>query len=448
VVDQLQAASASRRLLVAFRVSLVLMALVTACADWFYTRAERWDTPPLIPVLAVMELPLFAGFLLVLKSNQPMRAIFGAGLAFGAATFSALAAPFLAFDAGFTAWTSRGVYKNLVAFQRLQLAIFIIGIPLMILSWRFGKGKRVRFWTFVGISIAYLFVSMPLLAKLTEPGSGARKEQAAWATPSQEAYRDMMALGGCLIRGQALHSNVGFPHSLAQIPADWKCDRKYARAQPVLQYTLDYTPRVDASDGRATDFRLVVVPLQNAGGRIAPLMMDRRGILFAYADWEEKNTDAHVAVYSGSALPQLQKHAEKFKSEHGGQAPASFRVLPDLQNWWPRPIEGDGKTIRMDGAYDYLFSEALPQNPGSYAISAICEDYAHSCILSYFLDYDGVTHETNQPRHATKDDPVMSACETDYLECVDVDWLLPDAPSRLKVISVSIVQTLNSTSLW
>jgi hypothetical protein len=59
-----------------------------------------------------------------------------------------------------------------------------------------------------------------------------------------------------------------------------------------------------------------------------------------------------------------------------------------------------------------------------------------------------VTHETNEPRAATKEDPVMSACETDFLECMDIDWPLPQTPSKPKVLLVSIRQAVNSTSLW
>ena len=449
MVDRPEPTKVPRWLALGFRITLIFMAFLTACMSWYYVRAERWDTPPLIPVLAALELPFIVAFLLVFKNDKQTRtACDGAGIAFGAGAFFALAAPVLAFDAGFTAWESRSVYKNLVAFEHLQLAMFVVGILLMILSWRFGKDQRIRFWILFGMSVAYLFLSAPLLARFSQPGAGARKEALAWANPSEEAYRSMMRIGGCLIRNEASRPGVDFPRSLAQMPRDWNCDRKYTRTQPVLQYTLDYTPEVDVSSGEATDFRLVVIPLKNAGGRVVPLMMDRRGILFAYAGWADNGNAAHVVVFSGSALPQLQKVAEKFKSEHGGRAPTSFRVLPDLQNWWPRPIEGDGKIIRMDVAYDYLISEPRPQDLSRYAMSARCEDYAHSCILSYFLDYDGVMHETNQPRPATSEDPVTSACETDYLECTDIDWPLPESPSKSRILIVSVRQALNSTSLW
>jgi hypothetical protein len=167
VVDRPEPTKVPRWLALGFRITLIFMAFLTACMSWYYVRAERWDTPPLIPVLAALELPFIVAFLLVFKNDKQTRAACdGAGIAFGAGAFFALAAPVLAFDAGFTAWESRSVYKNLVAFEHLQLAMFVMGILLMILSWRFGKDQRIRFWILFGMSVAYLFLSAPLLARI------------------------------------------------------------------------------------------------------------------------------------------------------------------------------------------------------------------------------------------------------------------------------------------
>jgi hypothetical protein len=437
-----------RASLIILRVILAAMVALTACFCWFYVRAERWDTPPLIPQLFFSELPLLLALFLLSNKNNQARIACGAGVALGVGALFALSAPLLVFDVGFSIWESGSVYKNLVGLRSLLPALFIGGLGLTIFSWLCARGQRRLLFACLGVFTAYSFLSVAALGRLVKFGTGKQKEDAAWLKPSDEAYRAMMAIGGCLIRHEWSHPEMGFPRSLVGLSQDWGCDAKYAKPQPVMQYILSYTPKIDATSGKATDFQLVVVPFNTRTGPVFPLMIDRRGILFVYAGWSSKGDSAHVAVWPGNVLPVLQKLAEKFKSEHGGRAPASFRDLPGLQNWWPRNIEGDGSTIQMGDAYVEVFYAVREGDVSGFAMSSTCGDYARSCILSYFLDYDGVIHETTQSRPATAQDPVMIPCETDSLQCMDIDWPVPDAPSKLQIVKVSVQQALNSTALW
>jgi hypothetical protein len=429
------------------RILLLLAMALTARFDWFYVRAEGWDTPPLIPLLAVNEVPLAVALTLIAKKGAQNRIAWAAGLAFATALAATLLTPFLLLGAKFAIWDTRDVYRNLVELRKLLPVAFLLAVSLTIFSWPCGKRRRSRFFAGFATLLIYFIPAFSTLSYLTLVGSGARKQDNAWSSASDQAFHVLTSITACLIRHQFLHPDAGLPASLSDVPPDWDCDMYYLKPQPVEGYVLTYSPWVDSATGRVTKFQLTAVPYTKSrnGASYVPLMIDSRGIFFSDRLWPEGNNPRFIQTSSGSDLIRVQKLAQDFIQKHAGHAPASYS---DLLHAEKEHQERYGAALRGTGPYTFHYFGPQPEEPGHYAIAATCQRYGHDCIRSYFLDADGVTHATPEPREATAVDPPALPCEVEYQNCGDVQWPPASLPTEHEISAASLQHTLSSTPLW
>jgi hypothetical protein len=432
------------------RVVLLFALVLVAYLDWFYVRAERWDTPPLIPVLLLSEFPALLALLLVVTRRQLKAFACGSGIAFGLGTVLLLLAPLLLFSVGFAIWDTGTVYHNLVQLRKALPAVFLTGVLLLAVSWRPGRGRRLHFFIGCAALLFYVAFAFESFARWTIPGTGHQKEETAWAKPPDEAFHAAISIAGCLIQHASSSPGAAFPSSLTKVPSDWGCDSQYMKPQPVQDYILTYAPQVDLGSQKATDFRLTLIPFDQG----VPLMIDRRGILFKCVEGHGAAGPGSPAIHAwgGNYLPWLQKFARQFSDEHR-RAPTSFAEFystADLApGYGPRKFEAGGMIYRHTIFYaDRYFPPPLTA-PGSYAMSSTCDDYGRSCIRSYFLDYDGVMHGTSEQRTATAQDPVLLPCEVDWkLSCSEANWVVPDPLTEKQIQSASLQHLLSTTILW
>jgi len=441
---------------IAIRLVLLLAMVSTAVVCWYYVRAERWDTPPLIPVLALSELPLVVSLILVARKNFQAPAAIGAGLALGTGIFSIALAALFEVDAGLGIWDTRGTYRNLVSFQKVLPAALLIGVLLVIFSWLPGKKSRSRFFAGFAIFVVYFFVAIATLARCVLPGTGSKKETNAWVAAPEQARRAVVSLAACLIQQQAAHPDEGFPSSLAQVRPDWQCDPQYLKPAPAANYEFSYTPQIDPITRRAVDFRVTAIPFSREFKPylMNPLMADSRGVLFQVRGWST-GPNSPTAIEGGADLGEsrlllLRTVAETYTKEHAGRGPATFHDFLDAQaNYSWGYIEGNGTSLRStSNAYTNHSFAPRPDDLGRFSISATCQIYGKGCIRSYLLDYDGVIHGTPQARAATPQDPAVLPCEIDYRQCDDIDWFPYSNPTPTQVFIAAVQHGLSTTALW
>jgi hypothetical protein len=447
--------------LIAIRIVLILAIVCAACLCWFFVRAEQWDTPPLIPVLVLSEIPFVAILLLVTRKRDEKQIACGTGMSFGVGALGALVVPLLFLAAEFTLWDHL-IYRNLVWLSRILPGAFVISLLLLIFSWRPGKKRRPIFFGGFAMVVAFLVLAVLATSHMTIAGSGEQKSKNAWVFPHVQANRAVISLTACLIRYHSANPEKEYPNSLAKARSDWGCD---AAAWHPAEYVLAYTPQADAVTGRIIDFQITAVPFnRDRQTAVSPLMTDSRGIQFSDKWWccvEEMSSmpNYHREVTGGDyqlwQLVKLQQLAQKFTESHAGHAPASFYdYLDDIQTsysqayWQGYYLEDKGETLRGYAPYIIRYSAPSADAPDRYALSATCGAYGQECIRSYLLDDDGVIHGTPEPHPANSQDPPILPCETDTQLCKDVEWPSPDVPSRIQVLIASVRHELNSTSLW
>lgn len=429
-------APSSRKLQIAMIAAFVLFALLSVLT--FPVAQEQRNrgihltlVAELLPYAFVL-LPYLAPFVLITSGNTEELRAGGAGIAavlFGAYVLVSPGAVMMVF-----VWA--GLSRNPMLAAALAVMVLLTANSVWIV-WCALRQLRPSAGGFVAGACAtaiYLFFGFPALRlKEFRAQQHAEAVHAAatldYYSAFSKAHKAVASLAGCLIQQQAAQPKSGFPASLSEIPQGPGCDTSVAKPGAIPYYALVYTPQRDSS-GRIIDFQLSAIPVQKGLDRVNPILCDKRGTIFVYERWFAMDQGEMlvplIAVepndFTASNLFALKNQINAFiKSSGGGSAPPSLAQFA--------PPTADGPTTDPDsqksGPYVLKYLPPRKNDPARYAISATCHSYIDECMRSFFLDYDGETHQTAESRPATAQDPLLPDCDKFGQTCRDVDWPIP-----------------------
>ena len=436
-----------------FKCALVVAILVSVRFAWLLNHAEKWDTPSVVPLLFLCELPLAMALIALRSGTTRERAVRSAGIAFGAALTFAVIIPPLLFLTMMSIWEFAGTYRGLVAFEKFLPVCLISALWLLLCAFSQRNDNRRAFVKSAGVGVACVVIAVALMAAASVPGSGEVKSKAAHQSVAFSAEMHVRALAACLIRHQFLHPEQGFPSSLSGIGPDWNCDPKLADPWGFPGYWTLYSAVIDPSTGRAADFRVQATPLERGGWAAA----DRRGEVLRFTPVGNRPVDASGRPYSiandpGNILPVVydvrSSIREYMRAHDPTRAPSSLAGVFERQQSSPFCDNDDPKQRLVEAAagrvcnkIDYFPPTSEPAD--SFAVSAACTSYGQECIRSYFLDYDGTVHATSEPRAATAQDPILLPCETAQV-CDDPVWTPDEQPSGWTVFKANFLYSIHS----
>jgi len=415
--------------------------------------AEKWDMPPLMPLLILGELPLVTAAMFLARSKSREGVLRGAGLAFGAALAYLILAPLLYLRVGASIWDTGEAYRYLVALRGFIPISFLGGLWLLASASRQRGEDRVAFNVSVGVTIGYAVLALLLMGGLSVAGSGVVKEKKNFEAPvTVLPVPQVRALTACLIRRQFAHPEDGFPSSLKAIGSDWNCDMEVADPGIFPKFWIFYSPVKDPTTHRITDFRIQAVPADPVNKGMfatAPVVSDGRGAILSFPP--RQTIDAGDSP-SLSVYVVRDRILEIMRTDRSGRAPLSLQefqngkqgtrfTCDDLQ-----AVNGRRITIGQRFCYSIAYFPP-PEIPDSFAISAQCRTYGDGCLRSYFLDYDGIFHATSEPRPATAQDPALLSCEA-AMVCHDPIWTDSEQPSDWMFFKAKIRYLIYSTNWW
>jgi hypothetical protein len=451
--------SSQRPRLISLKLALLVAVVLAVRISWFINRAEGWDTPALLPLLLLAELPLAVALVLITRTGNDKLVQVGAGIAFGTDLTFTICAPFLYLAAGLEQIGGRRPILHALA-NYLGIA-FLVGVWLAVSAWKAKRDLR-KFSLASGAAVAY-FIFAYFLAGLTiVPGNGAIKGKGSHVVPLNSAGSTIGALTACLIRHKFLHPEDGFPGSLGQIPSGWNCDMKLTNPASIPEYWVFYSPVKDPLTGRMSDFRIQAVPIVRAEEAVgSPIVSDGRGEILAYWGWgwtrsqrasQEAyyiQSDFDFTDFQWACVDHISRSTRNFMKKHDlVRAPDSIQeALADDDS--PNICSHAGETSKEEWTHTRYAIQYSPSSdvPSSFAISATCREYGSRCIRSYYQDFDGTIHGTPEPRPATAQDPPVSSCELDS-PCKDGVWPLSAEPSESMRFRANLLYWLHTVNLF
>lgn len=390
-------------------------------------------------------LPFLTSFVLLLQTRRQALMATGSGIAFSFFGAFLLLSPFVFLTmfmlAGLSAnqTTGRadpGVSHAFLAF----LALVPISAWIVWCAIQHGKNQWTAFTIAACVTVVYLLVAWGQL-RMNEYRVGQKQQRAAEAftvasmKTNYDAHHALAVLAGCLIEYHAAHPKAGFPASLSalprelQLPGGSACDPALANPGAASGYAFTYTPQQGASSDSFSDFRLLAMPLKKGLPRVDPMAVDSRGRIFVYFGWSNTHPEAGFAPglvetpndLFASQILSLRSEIRSFMQKDGGALPASFSNL----SWRPVDSVTSDPDVLHVPPYELKYIPPTAANPTRYSLSALCQSYADGCMRSFFLDKDGETHQTSEPRPATAQDPLIPDCEKFAQTCRDIDWPIP-----------------------
>lgn len=466
--------SKSKALMAAFVVTIVVAMIVMLRVAFAFYRTEEWNTPAPIPLFILFEIPLVVVLIFVLSSasagGDEKRASIATGTAFGCALFFAILTPILWLGAAFTPPFGNGRVPHLAAFRMALFPALIVCLLVMLFACSNLK-KIVPFLISAVCGFLYGIVAISLGSAISIPGSGPAKTKEYESLLRQSSQfvgaPEMTALTACLIREQNLHSENGFPKSLAQMRSSLKCGAtRFADPTAIRGYWLFYWPIGDEGSKKITDFRLQAVSMDSVPDSV--LMSDKRGIIFEYKRFlapEDRKPIPPGAQYLRSAaqgcggVRLLQNAIRNYSQRHGTRVlPQSIQdALTDMDRASftfdardPNELHfgsnsNDG--TRHSDVWLVRYDPPTAQTAGQFTASSQCLAYGKDCIRSCFLDGFGSVHGTGEPRAATAEDPRSSDCELDF-SCSDDVWPLSEMPSEGRREEANFLYLLHTTKWW
>ncbi|HKN61263.1 MAG TPA: hypothetical protein VJW93_08805 [Candidatus Acidoferrales bacterium] len=442
---------------VGIRIGFVL-AFVAACAFIFsfatapatlHNRANSLlpGTPGWLIALecSFFLLPFLTSLVLLFQTRRQGLMAAGSGIAFGFFGLFLLLSPFVFLTmfmlAGLSAnqTTGRvdpGISHAFMAFLALiPISAWIVWCAILN-----GKSQWTAFTIAACVTVVYLFVGWGQL-RMNEYRVGQKQQRAAEAfsvasmKTNYDAHRTLALLSGCLIQYHAAHPKAGFPASLNALPHDLQlpegsaCDPNLANPGAASGYAFTYTPQQDPSGAIFTDFRLLAMPLKKGLPRVDPMAVDSRGRIFVYFGWSNMHPEPGFApglvetpddLFSSQTL-SLRSEIRSFMQKNGGAPPASLSNL----DWHPPDSATSDPNVWRAGPYELKYIPPGAAEPTRYSVSALCQKYGDACMRSFFLNQDGETHQTSEPRPATAQDPPIPDCEKFAQTCRDIDWPVP-----------------------
>jgi hypothetical protein len=442
-----------------FKPALVVAILVAVRFAWLLNHAEKWDTPGEIPLVFLCELPLLVALIVLRAGKDREHVLRSAGIAFGAALAFLVLIPLLFILEFFSIWEFANRYRGLVALEHFLPVCLLSSLWLLARAFSERKGDRRPFLNSSGIGVASVFVALALMAATAVHGSGEAKAKAAYQEIGFDSEEHIRAVAACLIRHQFLHPEEGFPSSLSAIGPDWNCDRQIADPWGLPGYWTLYSAVIDRSTGRAVDFRVQSIPLENGEWAGA----DKRGEVLVFTPVRENAVRRKPAHNSGrpyvmavdrqnilSAVYEVRSKVRYYMSTHDlGHAPSSpVGVFEPLQ---PSPFcsEQDDPKLSFIKAekgrvcYTTDYFPPTTEPPDSFAASVTCSSYGQECIRSYFMDSEGTVHATAEPRAATVQDPGLLPCEATQV-CDDPVWTPSEQPSDWTLFKANLLYSIHS----
>jgi hypothetical protein len=450
------------------RIALVLVLLVAIGLllpfGWLLFRTENFDTPAPIPIFILSALPFLAS-LIVLAIADDKSASIGAGIAFGSASIYLLLVPVFFFGTMGANWMRHPPYPHLADLRHALGPALLVSACVIIFASLNRKENRAFavgcatgiFYSTAAFILGYLIISIP--------GSGAEKakESDEQVPPVVAAAPILRSLTACLIRHQADHPQDGFPESLENIDASWRCDEEPFKPTSLKHYWTTYRPLKDSQSGRNTDFRIQAISADSVYYSV--LVSDKRGMLLEYQQWGVQNPPVAYRVafapnIYGSDIGDLALSVRNFMNTFGhGAPPPSIQdalatdtrlnaiirsnTVADPHN--PNTLY-EGGILGHIQAVEYVPPSS--ENPAHFAISVFCLMYGSHCLRSYYLDGFGDTHGTGEPRRATAEDPVIPICERSSDSCDDPVWPLAAQPSDWERTKANGRYLFHSTRWW
>lgn len=442
---------------VGIRIAFVL-AFVAACAFVFsfetapatlHDRAHSLlpGTPGWLSALecSFLLLPFLTAFVLLFQTRKPTLMATGSGIAFGFFGSFLLLSPFAFLSmfllAGLSANQTTGRVDPGISHALLALiALIPISAWIVWCAILNGKNQWTAFTIAACVTVVYLSAGWGKL-RIAEYRVGQKQQRTAEAftvasmKTNYDAHRSLALLTGCLIKYHAAHPKAGFPASLDALPRDLHlpdgsaCDPNLANPGAASGYAFTYTPQQDPSSASFTDFRLVAMPLKKGLPRVDPMAVDSRGRIFVYFGWSDTRPEAGFVPglvetpndLFASQILSLRSEIRSFMQKNGDVPPPSFSNL----SWRPVDSATSDPDVLHAPPYELKYVPPTPANPTRYSLSALCQSYGNACMRSFFLDQDGETHQTSEPRQATARDPLIPDCEKFAQTCRDIDWPLP-----------------------
>jgi hypothetical protein len=465
-IEPRRTASSARNLVV---LKLALLAAIALAARilWLTQHGEKWDTPPLMQLLILGELPLMTATVLVTRNQSRDGIVRGAGVAFGAALAYLILAPLLYGYAVLTIWDTGQSFTNLLALKGLIPVSALGAICLLVPAFRERGRSRKAFFISAAGTIGYALLAFPLILLLSVRGSGALNERNAYERPGRPLPGStaigptvqVMAIAGCLLRHQFLHPQDGFPSSLTNIRTDWNCNPEIANAGISPGYWLFYSPARGLFTRRIADFRIQDLPAERDTTQWGPIVTDGRGGILGFeklsgtAAWRKKayGSDSPFQTVDRGDSPAQSVYV--VRTNHADALPSLEGVPNAEERTWSTCGEIQVPTTRLirmgGGPACYSIRYFLPPvgRPQDFAISAQCMTYGDGCIRSYFLDYDGSVHATSYPRPATAQDSALLPCEA-TIPCHDPVWTDSELPSGWVFFKANVYYTIQAQNWW
>lgn len=376
-----------------------------------------WITLPVVPYL-------LSGLLLSVRNDEIIA--LGAGVAagfFGLASLFGLGAlgglMFLNFFPGPYDLPSG-----------IAMLAFLAGCAWGVVSaFRIGQLSWAPFWVGLVTTLASMALGNHALQQWEHKLDEEYQERQAETSfrkfvPSTNPQKNIVYITSCLIVNHTSHP-AAFPRSLDPGP-EFRCGVRFSPTM-VPDFTLSYTPHFNVME-QISDFHLVALARANASPKHNPLMIDRRGIVFAGSQGDGSGVGKMIVMSSdweASRAGILRNKVDAYlRTNQSGIAPAQLDadILGDF-DYDNLSDDADGTTLEV-GNFTIRYLGPKAGAPDHFAIMVGCQSYGDNCLRSYLLDYDGVIHATGEPRRATSDDLPALKCEIMRSECEDVGWSL------------------------
>jgi hypothetical protein len=182
-------------------------------------------------------------------------------------------------------WDTGEHFTALVALEKLQPFVFLLGVCLVLLGLWGGKADEKAFVGAFAIALVYSLLALFAVGATSVRGSGAIKETKSYRWPADLLpVQQVTALTACLIRHEYLHTENGFRNSLKEIGPNWNCIADIPDPMSYQRYWISYSPIKDGKAGKNMDFRIRALLAGNAGiGRSGPVVSDGRGELLTFS---------------------------------------------------------------------------------------------------------------------------------------------------------------------
>ena len=164
---------------IGFRASIGVAVVVAVRFAWLLNRAEDWDTPNLILLSFLCELPLALVLFALIRGTSSERLARSTGVAFGVSAVFVATIPPMFFVTIMRTGEFPNEYQGLEAFQSFLLVCLISALWLGVCAFRLRQHNSRVFLRWTAFGVASVVLTLMLIRATSVPGSGEAKSNHA-----------------------------------------------------------------------------------------------------------------------------------------------------------------------------------------------------------------------------------------------------------------------------